>query len=77
MTPEEIRASILSYDEDNQENLSDLIDKYAHALAEIQRAHASTLESYSGLYDGDQLYSLPNLIDPQARHITASKEAQS
>ncbi|MEU1272968.1 hypothetical protein [Streptomyces sp. NPDC005799] len=77
MTPlESTREAILSYDEDNRENLSDLLDRFAHELAQKQRAHANTLDSYSGLYDGDQLHSLPDLIDPQAQR-TISKEDQT
>jgi hypothetical protein len=65
------RGKILSYDESNRENLSDLLDEYAHELAEQQRAHADTLECYDGaLYDGDQLYSLPDLIDPKAQRAS-------
>jgi hypothetical protein len=47
------------------------IDNFAHELAEQQRAHADDLDCYDGaLYDGGQLHSLPDLIDPEAQRAS-------
>jgi hypothetical protein len=45
-----------------------VLEQHAHELAEQQRAHADAMECYNGaLYDGGQLHSLPDLIDPKAQ----------
>ena len=79
MTPEEIRASILSYDEDNQENLSDLLDNFAHALAERQREAIEGFDRddhWGTLFLPNDVEGLPDLIDPHVQRDT-SKETQS
>lgn len=78
MTPLEHIMGLMdpSYPEPIRRSMAQgILDKHAHELAEQQRAHADTLESYSGLYDSDQLHSLPDLIDPHAQRAN-SKETQ-
>lgn len=56
------REKILTYGEDNRENLSALLDAYAHELAEQIREAAS---NWGGVPDMDA-HDAADLIDPAA-----------
>lgn len=56
------REKILTYDEDNRENLSDLLDDYAHELAERQRAWIDGRSDMPWWVD-----QIPDVIDPKVQ----------
>ena len=62
------RDRILTYDEDNRENLSDLLDAFAHELAERQRAALpDVMDRWFGSLHQDAISEVIDLIDPQAQ----------
>ena len=69
MTPlERVRESILSFADDNRENVSDLLDAYAHELAEHLRQQCKC----GGM--GRCYCPCADLIDPQVQRANTSKE---